>query len=189
MGSSKTAQALMTRFNFIERGKNVWLIKPEEDVRDGETIVRSRIGLEAEVTVVPKTSNIIEEFNILQKTNPVDVIIADEAQFFTAAQAEQLRDIADNGPPVMCYGLRGNFQSHFFAGSLRLFELADTISEIKTICSCGNKAIVNARITNGKVVTDGPEILMGGNESYISMCHKCWKEAVAKGDVNNSAIE
>ena len=110
------------------------------------------------------------------------VIIADECQFFTAAQIDQLRKIVDTmDVPVLCFGLRTDFLTHLFEGSRRLFEVADSITEIKTICTCGKKAIVNARIDeNGKIVTEGGQILLGGNDSYVAMCHSCWKAAIAK---------
>ena len=177
MGSSKTANALITRFNYMERGMKVWLIKPSIDDRDGANIIRSRIGLEAEADVITPDIDIFEEF---KKHSDCHVVIADECQFFTAEQIDQLRAIVDKlDLPVLCFGLRTDFLTHLFEGSRRLFEVADSINEIKTICSCGGKAIVNARIDeNGKVVTEGGQILIGGNDSYIAMCHKCWKKAI-----------
>ena len=177
MGSSKTANALITRFNYMERGMKVWLIKPSIDDRDGADMIRSRIGLEAEADVITPDIDIFEEF---KKHSDCHVVIADECQFFTAEQIDQLRAIVDKlDLPVLCFGLRTDFLTHLFEGSRRLFEVADSINEIKTICSCGGKAIVNARIDeNGKVVTEGGQILIGGNDSYIAMCHKCWKKAI-----------
>ena len=177
MGSSKTANALITRFNYLERGMRVWLIKPSIDTRDGADVVRSRIGLEACAEVITPDIDIFERFKTLEK---VDVVIADECQFFTSDQIDQLRAIVDNFDiPVMCFGLRTDFLTHLFEGSRRLFELADSVSEIKTVCSCGGKAIVNARIdADGNIVTEGGQILIGGNDSYIAMCHRCWKKAV-----------
>ena len=177
MGSSKTANALITKFNYEERGMKVWLIKPSIDNRDGEEIVRSRIGLEARASVIAPDTDIFEEF---KRYGDCHVVIADECQFFTAAQVDQLRAIVDRlGLPVLCFGLRTDFLTHLFEGSRRLFEVADSINEIKTICSCGNKAIVNARIDcNGRVVTEGGQILIGGNDSYVAMCYDCWKKAI-----------
>ena len=108
------------------------------------------------------------------------VIIADECQFFKAEQIDQLRAIVDQlSIPVLCFGLRTDFLTHLFEGSRRLFEVADSITEIKTICTCGKKAIVNARIDqNGKVVTTGGQILIGGNDSYVAMCHHCWTQKI-----------
>lgn len=179
MGSSKTANALITKFNYEERGMRVWLIKPALDVRDGADAVRSRIGLSADAYAVSRETDIYE---IFRSERDDHVIIADECQFFTAEQIDQLRRIVDRfDVPVLCFGLRTDFLTHLFEGSRRLFEVADSISEIKTICSCGKKAIVNARIDGeGKIVTEGGQILLGGNDSYIAMCHSCWKNEIEK---------
>ena len=180
MGSSKTANALITRFNYQERDMKVWLIKPSIDDRDGANIIRSRIGLEAVADVITPDADI---FALFEKSHTeCDTVIADECQFFTPEQVDQLRRIVDlYDIPVMCFGLRTDFLTHLFPGSRRLFEVADSITEIKTICSCGDKAIVNARIDgDGNVVTQGSQILIGGNDSYIAMCHKCWKKAANK---------
>ena len=180
MGSSKTANALITRFNYQERNMKVWLIKPSIDDRDGANIIRSRIGLEATADIMTPDADI---FSLFEKDHKdCNVIITDECQFFTPEQIDQLRKIVDvYDIPVMCFGLRTDFLTHLFPGSRRLFEVADSITEIKTICSCGNKATVNSRIDeNGNVVTTGSQILLGGNDSYIAMCHKCWKKAASR---------
>ena len=151
MGSSKSAQALITKFNYEEKGMTVWLIKPSVDTRDGADLIRSRIGLEAHARIITPDQDIVEEY---RATGRHDVIISDEAQFFTPAQIDQLR-------------------------SLRLMELADSLTEIKTVCSCGRKAIVNARIDeSGRIITSGGQILLGGNDSYVAMCHRCWKKKI-----------
>ena len=177
MGSSKSAQALITQFNYEELGMKVWLIKPSIDDRDGKNIIRSRIGLQREAQVITPEENILETFS---KLSDIDVIIADEAQFFTPAQIDQLRTIVDDEDlPVLCFGLRTDFLTHFFPGAQRLMELADSLTEIKTVCACGRKATVNARIdANGRIVTEGGQILLGGNDSYVAMCHKCWKNRI-----------
>ena len=177
MGSSKTAQALTTKFNYEERGMTVWLIKPSADTRDGADIIKSRIGLWQKADVIAPTDDVVERFKAHGK---VDVIISDEANFFTPAQIDGLRYIVDEfDVPVLCFGLRTDFLTHTFPGSHRLLELADSIAEIKTICSCGSKAVVNARIDGeGRVVTEGSQVLLGGNDCYIAMCHKCWKKAI-----------
>ena len=178
MGSSKTAQVLITKFNYEERGMKVWLIKPALDDRDGAVILRSRIGLQAECTTVSPEDDICEMFS--RDEYRADVIIADESQFFTCANIDQMRRIVDElNVPVLCFGLRTDFLTKLFPGSMRLFELADSISEIKTICSCGKKASVNARIDeNGKIVTEGSQVMLGGNDSYIAMCHRCYKKGI-----------
>lgn len=177
MGSSKSAQALITQFNYEELGMRVWLIKPSVDTRDGADIIKSRIGLQRSVRVITPEQNIAEEYAKLEK---YDVIIADEAQFFTPDQIDQLRSLVDDeNLPVLCFGLRTDFLTHFFPGARRLMELADSITEIKTVCQCGRKATVNARIDgSGRIVTEGDQVFLGGNDSYVAMCHKCWKKKI-----------
>ncbi len=179
MGSSKTAQALITKFNYEERGMKVWLIKPSVDIRDGTDLVKSRIGLSEVATVISASDDIIEIFT--EDYSDVDVIIADECQFFASSQIDSLRAIVDEyDVPVMCFGLRTDFKTNMFPGSARLFELADSISEIKTVCDCGRKAIINARIdSDGRVITEGEQVMLGGNDSYIAMCHKCYRRRIA----------
>ena len=179
MGSSKTAQALITKFNYEERGVSVWLIKPSTDTRDGAKMIRSRIGLTAEAEVIAPNDDIRARFDAIGRRN---VIIADECQFLTPQQVDQLRDIVDEEDvPVLCFGLRTDFLTKMFPGSARLFELADSITEIKTICECGSKATVNARIgPDGRVVTEGEQVLLGGNDTYLAMCHSCWKKRIAR---------
>ena len=175
MGSSKTAQALITKYNYEENDMSVWLIKPSADVRDGVTTLRSRIGLQAEVTVIPPDMDIYELYKATRHGS-CHVIITDECQFLTPAQIEQLRAIVDDfNVPVLCFGLRTDFLTRLFPGSQRLMELADAIQEIKTMCDCGTKATVNARIDgNGHIVTEGAQVVLGGNDSYIAMCHRCY---------------
>ena len=178
MGSSKTAQALITKYNYEENEMSVWLIKPSADTRDGKNILRSRIGLEAEVEVAPPEMDIYDRFTRTQKDR-CDVIIVDECQFLTGPQVDQLRAIVDDyNIPVLCFGLRTDFQTKLFPGSLRLMELADAIEEIKTMCDCGTKATVNARINNGYIVTEGAQVVLGGNDSYIAMCHRCYIQGI-----------
>lgn len=179
MGSSKSAQALITKFNYEERGMKVWLLKPATDNRDGEEIIKSRIGLQAVAEPLQETDSVLERF---EKHGRTDVVIVDECQFFTEEQINELRYIVDRYEiPVICFGLRTDFRTKLFSGSHRLFEVADSVSEIKTICSCGSKAIVNARIDDkGNVLSEGEQVFIGGNESYIAMCHKCWKKALER---------
>lgn len=174
MGSSKTAQALITKFNYEERNMKVLLLKPSIDNRDGEFIVKSRVGLSAKATIVSAEDNIYELFE--KNKNNYDVIIIDECQFLTEKQVDELLDIVVYfDVPVLCFGLRTDFATHMFPGSKRLFELADSISEIKSICKCGSKATVNARMDeNGKIIYEGEQICLGGNDRYVAMCIKCW---------------
>lgn len=177
MGSSKSAQALITKFNYEELGMTVWLIKPSIDTRDGADIVKSRIGLAARAQIITPDQNIADEY---RKLSTYDVIIADEAQFFTPEQIDQLRALVDEDDiPVLCFGLRTDFLTHLFPGSRRLMELSDSLTEIKTVCACGRKATVNARIDEaGRVITQGDQVFLGGNDSYVAMCHKCWVDKI-----------
>ena len=179
MGSSKTAQALITKYNYEENNMRVWLIKPSADVRDGADILKSRIGLEAKVQIITPDTDIYALF-VRTKKDSCDVIIADECQFFTPEQIDQLRYIVnDYDVPVMCFGLRTDFQTKLFPGSMRLMEIADAIQEIKTICDCGAKATVNARIDcEGHIVTEGAQVFLGGNDAYIAMCHRCYVNGI-----------
>ena len=180
MGSSKTAQALITKFNYEERGMRVFLIKPEIDTRDGADIIQSRIGLSATAVCIPKDADILEIFK--KEKKKYDVIIADECQFFSKEQIDGLREIVDRfNIPVLCFGLRTDFLTRLFPGSARLFEVADSIAEIKTICTCGAKATVNARLNaKGQIVTHGSQVMLGGNDKYIALCHKCWTKQIEK---------
>ena len=173
MGSSKSAQALITKFNYEEKGMTVWLIKPGTDTRDGADIIRSRIGLKQTAQIICPDDDIIDEYH---NAGSYDVIIADEAQFLTPLQIEGLRKLVDEEDlPVLCFGLRTDFLTHFFPGSKRLMELADSITEIKTICECGRKATVNARFDDeGNIITEGDQVVLGGNDRYTAMCHRCW---------------
>ena len=174
MGSSKTAQALITKYNYEENDMKVWLIKPSADTRDGTDILRSRIGLEAKVEVMVPGEDIYGKYAREHDGN-CHAVIVDECQFMTEEQIDQLRAIVDDfNVPVLCFGLRTDFQTKLFPGSRRLMEVADTIQEIKTICDCSAKATVNARINDGYIVTEGAQVVLGGNDSYIAMCHKCW---------------
>ena len=178
MGSSKTAQALITKYNYEENDLNVWLIKPSADTRDGADMIRSRIGLEARCEVITPDTDIYARF-LGSQVRRCHVIIVDECQFMTEQQIDQLRAIVnEHNIPVMCFGLRTDFQTKLFPGSLRLMEVADTVQEIKTICDCGAKAIVNARISDGYIVTEGAQVVLGGNDSYIAMCHRCYVNGI-----------
>ena len=188
MGSSKSAQALIAAFNYEEQGMSVWLIKPSVDDRDGADIVKSRIGLSRRARVISPEEDIVEAWHSAGRR---DVIIADEAQFLSPAQIDGLRSIVDlEDIPVLCFGLRTDFLTKFFPGSLRLMELADSITEIKTVCRCGSKATVNARIdAGGHIVTEGAQVMLGGNDSYIAMCHRCWKRRIARERGADSACQ
>lgn len=175
MGSSKTACALMARYNFMEKGHNVLLLKPDIDTRDGDRIVKSRIGLEAECIL---WSDFLKQYMESPALNEINAIIVDEVQFLKKADIDLLADIVDNYKiPVLAYGLRTDFTGHLFPGSKRLMELADIIEEIKTVCWCGKKATMTARLDGkGEVIKSGDQVVMGSNASYISLCRRHYKE-------------
>ncbi len=178
MGSSKTAQALITKYNYEENDMKVWLLKPSADTRDGAAVIRSRIGLEAVCEIAAPDTDIYDRYRdgFAGKCN---VVIVDECQFLTVAQIDQLRAVVDDfSVPVLCFGLRTDFKTKLFPGSMRLMELADCIEEIKTMCDCGCKATVNARISDGYIVTEGAQVVLGGNDSYIAMCHRCYIQGI-----------
>lgn len=184
MGSSKTAQALITKYNYEENDLQVWLLKPSADTRDGETVLRSRIGLQSPVEVVGPETDLYRLFTDTRRGR-CDVIIVDECQFLSEDQIDQLRAVVnDFSIPVMCFGLRTDFRTRLFPGSRRLMEVADTIQEIKTICDCGAKATVNARIgADGHIITEGAQVFLGGNDAYIAMCHKCYVAGIRENRV------
>lgn len=175
MGSGKTALALIKKFSFEEHGKKVLLLKPSTDNRDGRTTVKSRMGLDCEALVVDKTCSIAES---LGSNKNVDIIIVDEAQFLTKSQVDELRELADHGIMVMCYGLKTDYMGYLFEGSKRIIEVADSIREIPAPCKCGKKAIINARYDGSKIVYSGNQVDIGGNDKYVAVCYKCWKKGI-----------
>lgn len=169
MGSSKTANALMVKYNYEEKGKKVIMLKPMCENRDGKKIIKSRIGLQTDCEFV-------ETFLDHYDNEHYDAIIVDEAQFLRPNLIDKLSNLVDrHNITIICYGLRTDFQSKLFPGAKRLMELADDIEQIKTICWCGKRAHFNARIMNGQMVTDGDQLQLGGNESYVSLCRKHYK--------------
>ena len=173
MGSSKSANALMVRYNYEERGQQALMVKPVIDQREGERVVNSRIGLNYACIW----------FETLEEMAPEDIrvyqcVIVDEAQVLTRAQVDYLTGIVDElNVPVICYGLRADFSGRLFPGSEALLACADIIEEVKTICWCGKKAICNARFdANGVVLKEGKQVVLGANDCYIGLCRKHWKE-------------
>lgn len=172
MGSSKTANALMTKFNYGEVGQKALLCKPAMDVRDGIMTVHSRIGLEEECVLLEDFVKYTEE-----EVRQYQCIIVDEVQFATPEQIDFLSDVVDfYDVPVVCYGLRADFQNRLFPGSERLIAIADHIQELKTVCWCGRKATCNARYNENGIVREGAQVMLGANDSYIALCRKHFKE-------------
>jgi len=178
MGCSKTAQALITKFNYEERNMKAVLLKPAIDDRDGADIVKSRIGLYERAVAVKEDENLYELYNT--RFPDCDAVIVDECQFLTPEQVDQLSLITmEKDVPVLCFGLSTDFTTHLFPGSKRLFEIAESITEIKSVCTCGAKATVNARLDDkGEVVTSGSQVCIGGNSRYVAMCRKCWLKRI-----------
>ena len=179
MGSAKTAMLLTTAYNFEERGMAYMCLKPVVDTREKKNVIRSRIGIERECKwIYPETDLYEMVKDIFEQTLTVpDWVLVDEAQFLTEDQVDQLAQVVDDyGCNIMCYGLRTDFKTRLFEGSRRLFEIADSIEEVKSTCNCGRKTIVNARIDgNGGIITEGEQVEIGGNERYIAVCRKCWR--------------
>lgn len=179
MGSAKTAMLLTTAYNFEERKMDYMCLKPVVDTREGRNVIRSRIGIERECVWIYAGTNLYEFVKNLYKKDGrvVDWFLVDEAQFLTEAQVDQLSRVVDDfGSNVICYGLRTDFKSHLFEGSRRLFEIADTIDEIKSTCNCGHKTIINARIdSDGNIVEQGAQVEIGGDDRYVAVCRRCWR--------------
>lgn len=183
MGSSKSANILMVRYNYEERGQYAVLLKPRTDNRDGEHEIQSRIGLSAPAEYVDEFLKEIAEFwddetsEYTYHGKKVDAILVDEAQFLSPEEVDTLSDIVDfYNIPVLCYGLRTDFLNHLFPGSRRLMEIADVIEEVPTVCWCGKRAQCNTRYANRKIVREGAQIMLGSNESYVALCRKHYKE-------------
>ena len=178
MGSAKTALLLTNAYNFEERGIAYLCYKPVTDTREEKNVIRSRIGIERECRWIYPETDLYEELSHMNESGAMlpEWILVDEAQFLSSGQVEQLARIVDDfGCNIICYGLRTDFKTNLFEGSRRLFELADSIDEVKSTCSCGGKTIVNARIdSKGEIITEGAQVEIGGNDRYMSVCRRCW---------------
>lgn len=181
MGCGKTAQLLQVAFNYQERGMTPVVMKPKIDTKAKDKL-RTRIGLERDIDYLIDIKDDI--FKIIEeKYNNSNCILIDEAQFLTKEQVDQLMKIVVvKNIPVVCYGLRTDFLTNGFSGSTRLLEIAHTIEELKTICQCGRKALYNARFCNGKMVTEGDQIVIDDKEDikYVAMCPKCYYKNMEK---------
>lgn len=179
MNAGKSTQLLQVRHNYHERHQRTLLLKPHLDNREGEDVIAPRIGAivaKVDALVYPATDlrALVEQDT--RTKGKLDCVLVDEAQFLTPEQVLQLCQVADFlDIPIMCYGLRADFRAMLFPGSGALMALADDIEELKTICWCGRKATINARILDGHVLREGPQVLIGGNESYTSLCRKHWQ--------------
>ena len=186
MSSSKSLRLLATAHDFDEKGIPILVIKPSADTRDGKNLVKSRAGLERECISIDPDVNIFDVVNeyirisMATQSSGLKWILVDECQFLTEEQVDQLSDIVDFlDINVICYGLRTDFKSKLFPASKRLFELADDIEEVKTSCNCGERASINARFNkDGKIITEGSQILVGGDDLYHAICRKDWKKLI-----------
>lgn len=178
MGSAKTALLLTNAYNFEERGIPYLCYKPATDTREGKSVIRSRIGIERECRWIYPETEIFGQILQMSESGAVlpEWILVDEAQFLTARQVDQLAHIVDEfGCNIICYGLRTDFRTNLFEGSRRLMEIADSIDEVKSTCSCGGKTIVNARIDGkGNIITEGAQVEIGGNDRYMAVCRRCY---------------
>lgn len=180
MGSSKTANALMTHFNYEEVGQKALLVKTEVDTRDGIHIIRSRIGLQQDCMLLKELQQMPQE-----EIRTYDCIIVDEVQFASPEQIDFLSDIVDFlDVPVVCYGLRSDFQNNLFPGSQRLIAIADKITELKTVCWCGKKATCNARYNKDGIVRSGEQVMLAANDSYVALCRKHYKQGILGPNIN-----
>jgi len=178
MNSGKTALLLQAAYNYEQQGMKVLVAKPSKDTKGDQNIV-SRIGLERKIDfLIRPTDNV---FDIVKKKKKISCLFVDEAQFLEPFQVDQLMQIVIKlNIPVICYGLRLDFQAKGFPGSTRLLEIAHTIEEMKTICTCGKKAMYNARMVNNKFVLDGDQVAIDGKDkvTYEPMCPNCYYEKV-----------
>lgn len=180
MNAGKSTVLLQASYNYHERGMRTLVFVPAIDTRHGPGRVKSRIGLEAEAEVLHSDQDVFARVQEAHSTQPVACVLVDEAQFLTRRQVEQLTDVSDQlGIPVLCYGLRTDFQAQLFPGSAALLALADNLIELKTICHCGRKATMNLRIgPDGLAIRDGAQVEIGGNERYVALCRRHFKNAL-----------
>lgn len=186
MSSGKSLELLAKSFSFEERGIPFICLKSKIDDREGEDIIKSRAGMRRKCIMVSPDESL---FKLIEKkykklsfnsTNKLMWVLIDECQFLTPKQVDELRTLVDTYEiNIMCYGLRTDFQTKAFPGSLRLFEVADSMDELKSQCGCGRKAIFNARMdSDGNIITDGEQVEVGGDEKYIALCSKCYHDAI-----------
>lgn len=183
MGAGKSLDLLKTAYNYEERNKNVLLLTSKFDNRHGLDKITSRVGLSMPAVSISDTTNIYEYVKLQHSINRYDCVLMDEVQFLTKEHIWQLTDIVDNlNLTVITYGLRIDYRGEPFEGSCYLMALADKIEELKTICEFGDKATMNLRTINGESVFEGDQISIGGNESYIPVCRKYFKQELQKKD-------
>ncbi len=178
MNAGKSTVLLQASHNYRERGMRTMLLTALLDDRIGAGKIGSRIGLEAEAETFNTNDDLFERVDVVHADTPLNCVLVDEAQFLSEKQVWQLCRIADRlGIPVMCYGLRTDFQGKLFPGSASLLALADNLREIRTICWCGRKATMVVRLDEeARVLAEGDQVSIGGEESYVSLCRRHWEE-------------
>ena len=177
MNAGKSIDLIKVAYNYEERGQTVMTLIPSVDNRYGTGVITSRIGVQRPATVVNDDTNILELFMRENERHHIDCVLIDECQFLKKHHIEELVEIVDSfNTPVLCYGLKNDFRNELFEGSYYLLVYADKIEEIKTICWCGRKATMVARIVDGKIVKSGDQIVVGGNDMYVSLCRKHYND-------------
>lgn len=188
MNAGKSTILLQSSYNYFERGMHTLLLKPIIDNREESgAFITSRIGLEAKADTFCEKEDLEAHILKSHQEKRIDCVLVDEAQFLTPDQVWQLARVTDDhGIPIMCYGLRTDFQGHLFPGSAALLAIADDIREIRTLCWCGRKATMNMRIdSTGGAVTEGKQVEVGGNERYITLCRRHWREKLINAPVSD----
>jgi thymidine kinase len=182
MNAGKSTVLLQSSYNYHEKGMRTLLFKPTMDTRSAMGRIESRIGLASDAVALKADENLFERVKAAHASEPVACVLVDEAQFLSVEQVRQITDVADMlRIPVLCYGLRTDFQARLFPGSAELLALADNLIELKTICHCGCKATMNLRVgSDGSAVKEGAQVEIGGNDRYVAMCRRHFKEALAK---------
>lgn len=177
MNAGKSIELIKVAYNYEERGQRVMTLVPAVDDRYGKGVITSRIGLQREAIVINEDTNILELFLAYSEINPIDCVLIDECQFLKKHHVEELIEIVDTfNTPVLAYGLKNDFRNELFEGSYYMLVYADKIEEIKTICWCGRKATMVARLVDGKIVKQGEQIVVGGNDMYVSLCRKHYND-------------
>lgn len=181
MNAGKSTVLLQSSYNYRERGMRTLLFAPAIDTRYGTGRIESRIGLHSDAIPLESTDNLLTRVHQERATGPVACVLIDEAQFLTEEQVWQVTEVTDKlDIPVLCYGLRTDFRGKLFPGSAALLALADELTELKTICHCGRKATMNLRVDrDGRAVREGAQVEIGGNDRYVAMCRRHFKQALA----------
>lgn len=177
MNAGKSLEIIKVANNYEERGKHVLLLDPEQDVRGDVGRINSRVGVSREAMIVHPDTNIMQLFMRMNQIEPIDCVLVDECQFLEKHHVQELAEIVDSfDVPVLAYGLKNDFKNELFEGSYYMLVYADKIEEIKTICWCGRKATMIARVVDGEIVKQGEQIMVGGNELYVSLCRKHYND-------------